>query len=153
VRERFAIAVGLMALALAAGNAAIASSTRSTVIGSAIKFPWDPFLVGPDHHSVYMWCTGWSGKKCPGRSNHAWLPLIAHGRLLAEPHSQVNAGGLGTVSLSNRQRQVIYYGHRLYYYRGDRKPGQTNGQAKHQGQGIWLLVSARGGGPPTNSTY
>jgi predicted lipoprotein with Yx(FWY)xxD motif len=39
---------------------------------------------------------------------------------------------------------VTYYGHPLYYYGGDSKPGQASGEGIHSFGGSWYLVNANG---------
>jgi predicted lipoprotein with Yx(FWY)xxD motif len=42
------------------------------------------------------------------------------------------------------ERVVTYYGDPLYRFRGDRKPGQTRGEGKADGNGGWYLISKIG---------
>jgi predicted lipoprotein with Yx(FWY)xxD motif len=127
-------------------------ATMDTVIRITYNSGYGRIVLSPDSHSVYMFCTP-STHKCPGRSAHAWPPLIAHGRVVAAPHSKINASKLGTVKLRGGQRQVTYWGHRLYLYRGDHKAGQINGEGIYQHHGQWWLISARGGVIALSTTY
>lgn len=134
---------------------AVASSTE-TVVRSTYNPSWSRVLVGPTRHSLYVFCSphrhgrSWT---CSGRHAHGWPPVIAHGRVVAARGSGIHARELGSVKLKSGQRQVTYFGNALYYYRGDHKPGQINGQAKHEGAGVWSLISPVDGKPARSSTY
>ena len=51
------------------------------------------------------------------------------------------ASKIGTIPAHGGKRQVTYAGHPLYYYFGDRKPGDTNGQGVG---GVWFILGADG---------
>jgi|GraSoiStandDraft_16_1057320.scaffolds.fasta_scaffold285446_2 predicted lipoprotein with Yx(FWY)xxD motif len=54
------------------------------------------------------------------------------------------ASKVGTIPLRGGKRQVTYAGHPLYYYVGDRKPGDTNGQGLNQFGAKWYVLSPAG---------
>jgi predicted lipoprotein with Yx(FWY)xxD motif len=51
---------------------------------------------------------------------------------------------LGTVTRRDGRRQITYAGRPLYYYVGDRKPGQITCQNVAEYGGTWLVVRASG---------
>ena len=51
---------------------------------------------------------------------------------------------IGTTRRSDGSRQVTYAGRPLYYYVGDRKPGQILCQHVSEFGGLWLVVRASG---------
>jgi predicted lipoprotein with Yx(FWY)xxD motif len=51
---------------------------------------------------------------------------------------------LGTLRRVDGTRQVTYAGRPLYYYAGDRKPGQILCQNVFEFGGLWLVVRASG---------
>lgn len=51
---------------------------------------------------------------------------------------------LDVTKRSGGDQQVTYNGHPLYYYAGDKKPGQTNGQALDQFGAEWYVLDAKG---------
>jgi predicted lipoprotein with Yx(FWY)xxD motif len=51
------------------------------------------------------------------------------------------AGEIGTVAGAAGTAQVTYNGHPLYYFVGDRKPGQTAGQGLNQFGARWYVLS------------
>lgn len=68
-----------------------------------------------------------------------WPPFIAKTR----PHatSGVAAGLIGTVSTTG---QVTYKGHPLYYFVGDKSPGQARGQGLDEFGARWYVLSSSG---------
>jgi predicted lipoprotein with Yx(FWY)xxD motif len=55
------------------------------------------------------------------------------------------AGKIGVVSNAAGTSQVTYNGHPLYYFVGDRKPGQITGQGLNQFGARWYVLSPAGG--------
>jgi predicted lipoprotein with Yx(FWY)xxD motif len=51
---------------------------------------------------------------------------------------------LGVVAGTTGVRQVTYNGHPLYYFVGDRNPGQTAGQGLNEFGARWYVLSASG---------
>jgi predicted lipoprotein with Yx(FWY)xxD motif len=56
----------------------------------------------------------------------------------------VKRGLLGTVRRRNGRRQVAYAGRPLYYYVGDRRPGQILCQDVFEYGGRWLILRPSG---------
>jgi predicted lipoprotein with Yx(FWY)xxD motif len=54
------------------------------------------------------------------------------------------ASKIGTIPARGGKRQVTYAGHPLYYYVGDRKPGDTSGQGLNQFGAKWYALSPAG---------
>jgi predicted lipoprotein with Yx(FWY)xxD motif len=79
---------------------------------------------------------------CAGACAKKWPPYIVSGR----PVARVGANGslLGTIRRSDRRLQVTYAGRPLYYYVGDKKPGQILCQGVSLFGGLWLVVRADG---------
>jgi predicted lipoprotein with Yx(FWY)xxD motif len=75
-----------------------------------------------------------------------WPPLFAAGGAPATAaDSAVQARLIGTAPRRDGTSQVTYGGHPLYYYAGDRGPGQTLGQHVEDAWGEWYLVHPGGG--------
>jgi predicted lipoprotein with Yx(FWY)xxD motif len=51
---------------------------------------------------------------------------------------------LGTTQRANGARQVTYAGRPLYYYVGDRRPGEVRCQNVREFGGLWLVMRASG---------
>jgi hypothetical protein len=112
-----------------------------------------------------MFCVG-DTAHCPGGHDHRYVPLITDGRVVAAPrstrpgvaapHSRVRTSKLGTVKLKGGQRQVTYYGHRLYFYLGDHKPGSTDLRGEHYSKrdhGQWVVIDTGTGRIANSSGY
>lgn len=79
---------------------------------------------------------------CFGACASVWPPLTTSGRPRAS-HGVLQAK-LRTTSRSARVLQVTYNGHPLYYYAGDSRVGQTNGEGLDQFGARWWTLSAAG---------
>jgi predicted lipoprotein with Yx(FWY)xxD motif len=101
-----------------------ASATGKTV--SLAKGAQGIFLIGPNGHTLYIFARDHgtiSACKKPGCAK-LWPALTATGALKSGPG--INAKVVKVVH-GQVKRQVTYYGHLLYYFKGDATPGQTNG--------------------------
>jgi predicted lipoprotein with Yx(FWY)xxD motif len=83
------------------------------------------FVIGPNGHSLYVYdkdkgTTSACGSTCAT----FWPALTAKGALTIGPNIfKVDVGRAD----GQKPDQVTYFGHLLYYYKGDTAPGQTNG--------------------------
>ena len=69
---------------------------------------------------------------------------LAISHLESKPQAKggVSAAKLGTIAAPGAKQQVTYNGHPLYYYVGDRKPGDTTGQGLNQFGAEWYVLAA-----------
>jgi predicted lipoprotein with Yx(FWY)xxD motif len=80
---------------------------------------------------------------CYGACARAWPPYFA-------PKGELKLGAglkrsqLGTIKRKNGKRQVTYAGKPLYYYVGDRRPGQILCQDVVEYGGRWLILRPSG---------
>jgi predicted lipoprotein with Yx(FWY)xxD motif len=83
-----------------------------------------------------------SRSRCYGDCATAWPPFLTSG----EPRARGAARSrlLGTTRRRDGKAQVTYRGQPLYYYVGDRKPGQILCQDVVEFGGTWLVVSPSG---------
>jgi len=51
---------------------------------------------------------------------------------------------LGTTTRKDGGTEVTYHGHPLYYWAGDKKPGDVTGQGLDNYGGAWYVVDAGG---------
>jgi predicted lipoprotein with Yx(FWY)xxD motif len=79
---------------------------------------------------------------CRGACAVAWPPLIVHGTPRAGGGLQPSK--LSVIRRAGGQRQLAYNGHPLYYYVGDRRPGQILCQDAEEYGGHWWLVKPSG---------
>jgi predicted lipoprotein with Yx(FWY)xxD motif len=97
----------------------------------------DGHLVGPDGRSLYLFESDQgTTSACTGSCAATWPALTA-----ASPSGGdgVDASKLQTAK-GQVADQVVYGGHLLYYFSGDKKAGDTNGVGIPQ----WYLVDASG---------
>jgi predicted lipoprotein with Yx(FWY)xxD motif len=135
----------MSAVALIGVGVAVASST--TTIRSANNPTLGRILDGPARFTLYVFCPGTS-TRCSGHTSSTWPPEIASGRVVAASGSKINSKKLSTRKLANGKHQVTYYGQPLYLFKGDKNPGQTNGENKYQANGAWFVISTGGRAVP-----
>jgi len=79
---------------------------------------------------------------CSGACATAWPPYLVNGR--ARTAAGVKSSLLGTTRRANGRLQMTYGGRPLYYYIGDRKPGQVLCQNVSAFGGHWLVMRPNG---------
>jgi predicted lipoprotein with Yx(FWY)xxD motif len=79
---------------------------------------------------------------CYGACAGGWPPYTATGA--PQAGSGASASLLGTTTRTDGKTEVTYHGHPLYYFAGDRKPGDTNGQGLNAFGAEWYVLSAAG---------
>jgi predicted lipoprotein with Yx(FWY)xxD motif len=79
---------------------------------------------------------------CYGSCAQNWPPLLTSG----SPTVMGNLSPMliGTTARTDGTRQVTYNGHPLYFFVGDRKPGDTTGEGINAFGGGWDVVSPSG---------
>lgn len=79
---------------------------------------------------------------CAGACARAWPPYVVRSRPRAG--TGVAAKLLGTTKRSGGSLQATYAGRPLYYYVGDRRPGQILCQNVTEFGGVWRVVRPSG---------
>ena len=79
---------------------------------------------------------------CSGDCARAWPPFIVARRPRANRGAQASL--LGATRRSDGRLQATYGGKPLYFYIGDRKPGQVLCQNVREFGGLWLVVRPNG---------
>jgi predicted lipoprotein with Yx(FWY)xxD motif len=79
---------------------------------------------------------------CSGDCATAWPPYIVK----AKPAAGAGAkpGLIGTTRREDGRLQAAYAGHPVYFYEGDRKPGQVLCQGVTEFGGYWYVLRANG---------
>jgi predicted lipoprotein with Yx(FWY)xxD motif len=80
---------------------------------------------------------------CYGACAAAWPPYIVRRRPTTAGRG-ARSSLLGAVRRNDGRLQVTYAGHPLYYYVGDRRPGQVLCQAVPEFGGTWYVVAPDG---------
>jgi predicted lipoprotein with Yx(FWY)xxD motif len=79
---------------------------------------------------------------CSGDCATAWPPYIVKSKPTAL--SGAKPGLVGTSRRPDGKLQAPYAGHPVYYYEGDRQPGQVLCQAVNEFGGYWYVLRANG---------
>ena len=79
---------------------------------------------------------------CYGACAGGWPPYTTNGAPRAG--AGASASLLGTTTRTDGKTEVTYHGHPLYYFAGDRKPGDTNGEGLKAFGAEWYVLSAAG---------
>lgn len=113
-----------LTLALVAAGSALAAlprahvSVRSTSLG--------PVLVDSRGHTLYAFDLDKGVKStCTGVCTSEWFPFLATAKPLAA--GGVAAARLGLAKRANGKWQVMFSGHLLYFFAGDKAAGQVHG--------------------------
>ncbi len=89
------------------------------------------FTKDPKHRSV-----------CSGACVKAWPPFLV--KSFPEARKGASRTLLGTITRPDGKRHVTYGGRPLYYYVGEKKPGQVLCQGVSEFGGLWLVVRGSG---------
>jgi predicted lipoprotein with Yx(FWY)xxD motif len=116
------------------------SSSASAVTLKTASSPLGSILVDQDGKTLYLFEADSKNKSnCSGGCLDLWPPIMANGKATAG--SGVSAGMIGAATGSS---QVTYAGHPLYWFSGDTKAGDTNGEGLDDFGGEWYAISPAG---------
>jgi predicted lipoprotein with Yx(FWY)xxD motif len=109
-----------------AGLTKIGPATATGLSISLAKGVPGIFLIGPNGRTLYIFTKdqGSTSACTSAACVKTWPALRATGALTTGP--SVNSSEVA-VTHGQVANQVTYYGHLLYYFEGDKAPGQTNG--------------------------
>ncbi len=117
----------------AAANSAV--SLRSTPLGKV--------LVDAKGRTLYLFERDKTDmSSCTGACQSIWPSLTSQSKPKAM--GGVSTAKLGAIAAPGGKQQVTYNGHPLYYYVGDRKPGDTTGQGLNQFGAEWYVLAGNG---------
>jgi len=141
-----ALATILLALAVlgATAGSVMAVGTRSrpsgVVVGSS---SFGRVLFDSRGFVLYGFTRDPRGRSaCSGACAKAWPPYVVKSRPRAA--AGVDAARVGTVRRADGSLQATYAGRPLYYYVGDRRPGQILCQNVTEFGGVWRVVRPDG---------
>ena len=143
--------IGALVLAATALAAAVLGGTSSAASQKAPKgtlvsihrTALGNILADARGHTLYLFE---KDKNRMSSCNGACLVYWPAVRTAAKPRAGagVRASLLGVTKRADGRRQVTYAGHPLYYYVGDRKPGQILCQGVSEYGGYWRVIRASG---------
>ncbi|MGY3203884.1 COG4315 family predicted lipoprotein [Streptomyces sp. TE5632] len=117
--------------AAAAGTVAGASSPLGTI------------LVDGQGRTLYLFKADTSTKStCTGTCAAAWPPMTVTGTPAAKKGAKADL--LGTTDRNGGEKQITYNGHPLYYFEGDTKAGDMNGQGSTAFGAAWYVLDLSG---------
>jgi predicted lipoprotein with Yx(FWY)xxD motif len=113
--------------------------SHSTTLGS--------FLTDTSGTTLYYFTKDSSGQSsCTGTCIAKWPPFSAD--TVTAP-SLLNTGDFSSVSRADGMKQTAFMGRALYYYSGDTKPGETNGEGFNN---LWYVANVTGSVPAVTTT-
>jgi predicted lipoprotein with Yx(FWY)xxD motif len=134
--------------ALSGPTAAPAAGTTSTStpgvqIGATALAPGTALVDGSGRALYLFEADMGSTSSCTGVCAQVWPPLLTRG---AAPVASgaAQAQQFGSTSRADGTQQVTYNGHPLYYFTGDKNPGETRGQGLDRFGGPWYVVTPAG---------
>jgi predicted lipoprotein with Yx(FWY)xxD motif len=137
--------VAAIANGAARGTAASTSAPPSRV-GVSVKLmqtQYGKVLVDGRGRALYLFTRDRTPQsQCYGECAGRWPPFLAAGMPVAGKGAQANL--LGRTRRRDGSTQVTYRGHPLYYYIGDRLPGQVLCQNVEEFGGRWYVLTRRG---------
>lgn len=135
--------------AAAAPSSATGGGGSTYTVAAATVGSLGPFLTGDSGRTLYILTRdSRDTTTCTGGCAGAWPPFTL------DPGERASAGAgvtgtIGTFKRPDGTTQVTYDGMPLYYYAGDAKAGDTNGQGL---QGVWFVALAAGTAPAPSAS-
>jgi predicted lipoprotein with Yx(FWY)xxD motif len=133
------IAVAVAGICLVAAGVATASAAAARQEVSTVHTSLGRVLSNPSGRVFYLFEKDAKNvSHCNMTCQVYWPPVTSAGAPTAG--SGVSASHLGRT----KSGQVTYYGHPLYYFVGDTKAKQTNGEGSNESGAKWYVVSTKG---------
>ncbi len=119
-----------------AGGAAAVGTADNSDLGQTI-------LVGANGMTLYNFEKDESDESyCNGECAKAWPPLTTNGA--PKSSGDASQSQLGTIKRDDGSMQVTYDGHPLYYFEGDKKPGEATGNGSEAFGAEWYALQPSG---------
>jgi predicted lipoprotein with Yx(FWY)xxD motif len=124
-----------------------ATALAATAPGSQVKTRkvsgLGTILVDSKGKTLYLFMKDKKDKSsCSGACAANWPPYLTTAKPKAGPGAKQSL--LGTTKRSNGKLQVTYNHHPLYWFKFDKKAGQTKGENVDAFGGEWYVVSPKG---------
>jgi predicted lipoprotein with Yx(FWY)xxD motif len=141
-KKQWLALVLVVLVAAVAARAGVAKTTTGAVV-ELRKTAYGRILVDGRGITLYDFpADKGTTSVCYGACAALWPPLVTNGKPVAG--RGVKQSLLGTTKRKDGKLGVTYNGHPLYYFVGDKKAGQTTGQALNQFGAPWWVISAAG---------
>jgi predicted lipoprotein with Yx(FWY)xxD motif len=136
-------AAAAVAVVLATAAAAVAKPTAHAATVATARTGLGQIVVDGRGRSLYLFeKDSRSRSACSGLCATYWPPLLTSGKPLAIKGAKPSL--LGSIRRSDGTRQVTYAGHPVYFFSGDAKRGQTNGEGLKDFGGGWYVLAPTG---------
>jgi predicted lipoprotein with Yx(FWY)xxD motif len=140
---RFLVAVTAIAVALAVSPVAMAAPAAGQSAVAVHPSRFGRVLFDRRGFVLYAFTKDPAGRSvCSGACAAAWPPYIVKAKPKASPGAKAKL--IGTTRRRDGRLQATYAGKPLYYYVGDRSPGQILCQNVSEFGGLWLVVRPSG---------
>jgi predicted lipoprotein with Yx(FWY)xxD motif len=125
-----------------AARTPVPSSRRGATV-KAGRTRYGLVLLDGRGRALYLFTSDRSPRsRCYGACAGNWPPFLTRGNPV--PGTAAQASLLGTARRNDGSTQVTYRGHPLYYYVGDRHPGEVLCQDVEEFGGRWYVVTPHG---------
>jgi predicted lipoprotein with Yx(FWY)xxD motif len=136
------VLVALVFASVSAGLAMGGSASRPATVASGSS-GLGRIIVDGHGRTLYLFEKDRRGASaCSGVCAAYWPPLLTQGAPAATKGAKRSL--LGTIRRADGTRQVTYAGHPLYFYAGDTKRGQTNGEGLDDFGAGWYALMPSG---------
>ena len=126
-----------------AARGASAASSRPGATVKVTHTQYGSVLADKNGRALYLFTRDrTSVSQCYGDCAGRWPPFLTGGVPATGTGAQANL--LGRTRRRDGSTQVTYRGHPLYYYIGDRRPGQVLCQDVEEFGGRWYVLTRRG---------
>jgi predicted lipoprotein with Yx(FWY)xxD motif len=151
-------AVLFLAVACGSGTGAASASPSSQPSGSAssdssmhhvaldvLSSRFGQVVVDGQGRAIYLFAADkTSDSTCYDACATAWPPVLADKGAKVDAMHGTTASLTGTTTRRDGTVQVTYNGHPLYYFEGDKKPGEINCQGVVNFGAAWYVVDPNG---------
>jgi predicted lipoprotein with Yx(FWY)xxD motif len=133
----------LLALSAATATSVMAAGDSGRAVVTAKSSSYGRILFDGRGFVLYGFTRDPRGKStCAGACAKAWPPYIVKSR--PRVGTGVGPARVGTIRRRDGSLQATYAGRPLYYYIGDKKPGQILCQNVTEFGGVWRVVRSNG---------
>jgi len=143
MKKALIVGVTIVAFVFATAAIAAATPTASSATVATASTGLGRIIVDGRGRSLYLFQKDRHGRSaCSGVCVHYWPPLLTNGRSVAIKGAK--SSQLGSIRRADGSRQVTYAGHPLYFFSGDTRAGQINGEGLHDFGAGWYALTPSG---------
>lgn len=136
------VTAAVVLVLVAAVTAGAAPTGRSATVTTA-RTGLGRVVVDGRGRSLYLFEKDTRGRSaCSGVCAAYWPPLLTNGRSIAIRGAKPSL--LASIRRADGSRQVSYAGHPLYFFSGDTRRGQTNGEGLQDFGAGWYVLMPSG---------